>query len=341
MKIVLVKTKIQESSSESSEDERVHPSPWKRNNHKWLQKTDMKQKQNKILKDKQEREDRRQVRNLMITDKNSQANLLQFHKSNWEREQLMKRQLTSELCLLQKTVEAAMEKTEKTFPLHYIRVVTRHKAEPGHDLSLASDEVVAEVAEVSLPASSAELTQLGPLVPLECPVSQSRGPSGERHRFVTSIHGYTIADVREESGALLIAPFPESQQQEVSPRAGEDSHEKEDQFLEEKLEGGTGNEAPDEDRENEGGKGRDNVSKSAQTLPVPGEARSENGQSALSRQGQGEGAASQPAREAPGPGEGSKDDGSHQGRPDQREGREEVVEPDQDPVLQPLQPLEG
>ena len=122
MKIVLVKTKIQESSSESSEDESVHPSPWRRNNHKWLQKekTDMKQKQNKILKDKQEREDRRQVRNLMITDKNSQANLLQFHKSNWEREQLMKHQLTSELCLLQRTVKAAIQKSENTFPLHYI-----------------------------------------------------------------------------------------------------------------------------------------------------------------------------------------------------------------------------
>ena len=116
MKIVLVKTKVQENSSESSDDEKVHPSPWKRNNHKWLQKTDIKQKQNKILKDKQEREDRRQVRNLMITDNNSQASLLQFHKSNWEREQLMKRQLTSELCLLQKTVKEAIQKSEKTFP---------------------------------------------------------------------------------------------------------------------------------------------------------------------------------------------------------------------------------
>ena len=206
MKIVLVKTKIQESSSES-EDERVPPSPWKKNNHKWLlkEKTDM--KQNKILKDKQEREDRRQVRNLMITDKNSQANLLQFHKSNWEREQLMKRQLTSELCLLQKTVKAAMQKSEKTFPLHYIRVVTSHKSEPGHDLSLASDEVV---AKVSLPAS-AELTQLGQLVP-ECPFSQRRDPRGERHRLLTSkVHSSIIADVREEGGALLTAPLTENQ----------------------------------------------------------------------------------------------------------------------------------
>ena len=99
MKIVLVKTKIQESSSES-EDGRVPPSPWKKNNHKWLLKEKADMKQNKILKDKQEREDRRRVRNLMITDKNSQASLLQFHKSNWEKAQLMKRQLASELCLL-------------------------------------------------------------------------------------------------------------------------------------------------------------------------------------------------------------------------------------------------
>ena len=90
MKIVLVKTKVQETSSESSANEKVQPSPWKRNNHRWLQKTDIKQKQNRILKDKQERADRRQVRNLLTTDKKSQASLLQFHKSNWEREQLLK-----------------------------------------------------------------------------------------------------------------------------------------------------------------------------------------------------------------------------------------------------------
>ena len=222
-------------------------------------------KQNKILKDKQEREDRRQVRNLMITDKNSQANLLQFHKSNWERAQLMKHQLTSELCLLQKTVKAVMQKSEKTFPLHYIGVITRHKSEPGHDLSLASDEVV---AKVSLPAS-AELTQLGQLVP-EYPFSQRRDPRGERHRLLTSkVHSSIIADVREEGGA----PLTEDQEQEISTGAGEDSDEKEDRILEEKLEVRTGNAAPDEDRENEGGEGRDKVSQSAQTLQEPGERR--------------------------------------------------------------------
>ena len=197
---------------------------------------------------------------------------------------------------------------------------------------MASDEVV---AEVSLPASSAP--QL--LVPPECPVSQSRGLSGGRHRSVTSIHGFTIADadVRKEGGALLIAPFPESQQQEDGPRTGEDGHEEEDRVLEEKLEGGKGHEeAPNEDRENEGGKGGANANESSQTLEVPGEARS---QSAVRPQGQGEDAARQPAREAPGPGEGGQDDGPHQGRPDQGQGQEEVDGPDQEPVLQPLQPL--
>ena len=110
------------------------------------------------------------------------------------------------------------------------------------------------VAEVLLPASSAP--QL--IVPPECPSSQSWGLSGGRHRSVTSIHGFTIADadVRKGGGDLLSAPFLESQQQEDGPRTGENGHEDEDHVLEEKLEGGKGHEeAPNEDRENEGGKG--------------------------------------------------------------------------------------
>ena len=148
-----------------------------------------------------------------------------------------------------------------------------------------------------------------------------------------------MSEKKEELSSLL--PSLRANSKRTAPEQVKTAMKRRTSVLEEKLEGGTGNEAPDEDRENEGGEGRDNVSESAQTHQIPGEARSETGQSALSPQGQGEGAASQPAREAPGPGEGSQDDGPQKGRPDQREGQEEVVEPDQDPVLQPLQPLEG
>ena len=107
-KIVLVKNKVQVTSPDSSGDEQSQPESqprlWKQNNHRWLQMTDRRHKQNQTLQKKQERADNRQVRKLLLTDKKSQASLFQFYKSNWEREKLLKKEiaskLTSELCLL-------------------------------------------------------------------------------------------------------------------------------------------------------------------------------------------------------------------------------------------------
>ena len=103
-KIVLVKNKVQVTSPESSGDEQSQPKSqprlWKQNNHRWLQKTDMRHKQNQTLQDKQERADNRQVRKLLLTDKKSQVSLFQFYKSNWEIEKLLKKEFASKLIFI-------------------------------------------------------------------------------------------------------------------------------------------------------------------------------------------------------------------------------------------------
>ena len=103
----------------------------------------------------------------MITDKNSQESLLQYHKANWVQAQLMKRQLASELCPQQKTV---MQQSMKTLSLNYIKIITSHDRGED-DLNLARDEFM---TEDSLPGSL-ELLQAVP----ECSLSQSADPKGE------------------------------------------------------------------------------------------------------------------------------------------------------------------
>ena len=91
MKIVLVKRR---PVSSESEDEDVPQKSWRRNHHKWLIREKENMTQNKVLAklkqkaDKQKREDRSRVRNLMIA-KNSQERMLKFHKANWVKTQLM------------------------------------------------------------------------------------------------------------------------------------------------------------------------------------------------------------------------------------------------------------
>ena len=266
----------------------------------------------------------------MITDKNSQESLLQYHKSNWEQAQLMKRRLASELCPQQKTV---MQQSEKTFPLHYIKVVTRHEYDHDHDLNLARDEVM---AEVSLPGS-AELLQPAP----GCLLSQSADPKEETLRLLTLGSDSSIIEyVREKSGeGRAASTAEESESKEVRTGAVEDRVEKKDRILDKELERRKRSQVPDEDREEEGGEGGGEVGQSAQGLQEQGEGGGEVGQSAQGLQEQGEGGV-KVGRSAQGlqeQGEGRVEVGqSAQGRQDQGEGGEEVGEPDQDQTLQPL-----
>ena len=89
-KIILVKNRAQSSSTELSEDEQNQPESlpklWKQNNFSWFPSTDQGQEQKQTPQKKQEMLDDKQIRKLLLTDKQSQLQLLQFYKSNWERE---------------------------------------------------------------------------------------------------------------------------------------------------------------------------------------------------------------------------------------------------------------
>ena len=93
-KIVLVKNRVQSSSPENSEDEQSQSESqsrlWKQNNQRWFPPTDRRHKQNQTPQKKQERVNDQQIRKLLLTDEKSQASLLQFYKSNWERQKLKK-----------------------------------------------------------------------------------------------------------------------------------------------------------------------------------------------------------------------------------------------------------
>ena len=110
----------------------------------------------------------------MITDKNSQESLLQFHKANWLQTQLMMRQLTSELCPQQKTT---VQPFTKKITHNYIKVISSH--DQGEDnLSLVRDEFMAEELLPGTPETQLQAT-------LEYSLSQSADLKEETPRLLT------------------------------------------------------------------------------------------------------------------------------------------------------------
>ena len=132
-KIVLVKNRVHSSSSEHSGDEQSQSESqsklWKQNNLRWFPSTDWRHKQNQTPQKKQERMNDQQIRKLLLTDEQSQASLLQFYKSNWERKKLKEQsEEKSELSLVKKTAVEGENRPQ------YISVVSHRDTELGRIL---------------------------------------------------------------------------------------------------------------------------------------------------------------------------------------------------------------
>ena len=209
-KIVLVKNRVQSSSPENSEDEQSQSESqsrlWKQNNHRWFPPTDRRHKQNQTPQKKQERVNDKQIRKLLLTDEKSQASLLQFYKSNWERQKLMKKEseVKSELGLLKKTALGGENRPQ------YISVVSHCDTELGRVLN---DEVVTELALSAFPAGH----QLGSRP--ECGDSRSRSLEGLRLGSVR--HSSNIPETNEYSASSDIErPKQDDQGKEDSNMEG-------------------------------------------------------------------------------------------------------------------------
>ena len=137
-KIILVKNRVQSSSTEHSGDEQSQPESlsklWKQNNLRWFPSTDQRQEQKQTPQKKQEMLDDQQIQKLLLTDAQSQASLLQFYKSNWERKKLKEQsEEKSELSLLKKTAVEGENRPQ------YISVVSHRDTELERSLD---DEVM-------------------------------------------------------------------------------------------------------------------------------------------------------------------------------------------------------